>query len=147
MRPGAERKDRDAMELRLLVFSVGGVRFAADADHVESLRQYDAEVHAGPTVPFHEAMGYETGTVAYRCPEICTITGTAGSCGFIIESPEDIVTVSWGDLQPLPPLVESFAARRGVWAGIADPRGILLVVDLCRLATRRKLWIPQGDFS
>lgn len=135
------------MELRLLVFSVGGVRFAADAEQVDSLREYGAEESAGPTVPFHEALGNEAGTVAYRCPEICTITGADGMCSFIIDSPEDIVTVSWDDLQPLPPLVEPFAARRGIWAVIPETPGIILVVDLNRLASRRKLWIPQGDFS
>ncbi|HOP40652.1 MAG TPA: hypothetical protein PLI53_06375 [Geobacteraceae bacterium] len=143
----AEREELETKELRLLLFSVCGIRFAADADQVSTLRECNLQESVPPAIPFHEAIGYETGPVAYRRPEICTITGEAGQCSFMIESPEDIATVAWDDLQPLPTLVEPFAVRWGIWAGIPGRHGIRLVVDLDRLATSRNLWRAQGDIS
>jgi len=141
----AEERYGAGTELRLLVFSIDGSRFAADADQVDSLQLCDPESVPGHAVPFHEVVGFTGRAVTYRCPEICTIRSEAGICRLVIESPEDIIAVPWESLRPLPALIEPFAVQRGIWAGIAESNRIILVIDLCRLASTGNLWKMQGD--
>jgi hypothetical protein len=134
-------------ELRLLVFSVGGIRFAADADQVVSLQQCDLASLPEHARFFHEVVGFADRAVEYLCPEICTVTSGDGICRLVIESPEDIISVPLEVLRPLPSLIEPFAVQRGIWAGIPETNRVLLAIDLCRLASTGNLWKKQGDIS
>ncbi|NMC75154.1 MAG: hypothetical protein GYA56_12495 [Geobacteraceae bacterium] len=137
---------REAPPLRLLIFRCGGLRFGADADQVTALGPWDPDNPPPHAVPFHHAVGVETGE-AIRTPETCTVNREGEVCTFIIQSPDDLVSVALGHVRPLPSLVEPRALERGIWAAIPGDGGILLLVDLHRLATKRNLWHPQGDLS
>lgn len=132
--------------LRLLVFTSGGLRFGADADQVAALGPWDPDDPHPHAVPFHRAVGLGNAE-EFRNPETCTVSRGGEVCTLIIESPDDLVSVETRIVRPLPLLVEPFALERGVWAAIPGEEGILLLVDLHRLATNRNLWHPQGDLS
>jgi chemotaxis signal transduction protein len=125
--------------LRLLVFEVGGLRFGADADQVAALGAWDPDNPPPSAVPFQRAVGLGN-TEAFRNPETCTVSREGEECTLIIESPDDLLSVETRIVRPLPPLVEPFALERGIWAVIPATEGMLLLVDLHRLATKRNLW-------
>jgi hypothetical protein len=133
--------------LRLLIFSAGGLRFGADADQIAFLGPCDPANPPPHAVPFHRSVGFGDPAAGFRSPETCTVKRGTEICTFIIESPEDLVSVETRLVRPLPPLVEPFALESGIWAAVPGEEGILLLVDLPRLATNRNLWYPQGDLS
>jgi hypothetical protein len=150
-RKGMEKAGEDTPAggplLRLLVFSACGLRFGADADQVASLGPCDPDNPPPHAVPFHRAIGFGDPAAAFRYPETCTVRRGTEVCTLIIESPDDLVSVETRLVWPFPPLVEPFALERGIWAVIPGEQGVLLLVDLPRLATNRNLWHPQGDLS
>jgi hypothetical protein len=133
--------------LRLLVFTAGGLRFAADADQVASLQEYVPAATDLRTFWFHEAVG--RGGVpreAVRHPQLCLVRRGAELCRFIIDAPEDLIELDAQAIRPLPPLAEPFALARGIWAALpVEHDGIILLVDFVRLATTHDLWSAQGD--
>lgn len=133
--------------LRLLVFSSGGVRFAADADQLAQLQEYDPSAHPCRTRWFHEAVGLDgIGRESVVRPELCVVRQCSREYGFIIDAPEDLIERDAGSLKPLPPLVEPFSLARGIWAALPVERyGIILLVDFFRLAASIDLWSEQGD--
>ncbi|MEA5113378.1 MAG: hypothetical protein VB050_05060 [Geobacteraceae bacterium] len=130
-----------------MIFSSGGLRFGADADQVDSLGPFDRDDPPLHAVPLHCVVGIGDSTAACLSPETCVVRRGGNVCTFIMESPEDLVVVETRLLHPLPLLVESFAKERGIWAALPWKTGILLVLDLVRLASIRNLWHPLGDIS
>jgi len=147
MRSGREEKHAESRLFRLMIFSSGGLRFGADADQVASLGPCDRDDPPLNAVPLHFAVGHGESTTACMFPETCVVRKGENECTFIIESPEDLVSVEMRLLQPLPLLVESFAKERGIWAALPWKAGILLVLDLEMLASMRNLWHPLGEIT
>lgn len=133
--------------LRLLFFNAGRFRFAADAEQLTQLREYDHSPDLCRTRWFHEAVGLEgVGREAVVRPELCLVRQGGREYGFIIDAPEDLIELDAGSLRPLPPLVEPFSLARGIWAALPHERyGIILLVDFFRLAVHPAPRDGQGD--
>ncbi len=133
--------------LRLLVFSAGSLRFAADADQLAQLREYDPSANQCGTCWFHEAVGLDgVDREAVVRPEVYVVRQGAQEYGFITNAPEDLIERDAGSLRPLPSLVEPFSLVRGIWAALPVERyGIILLVDFFRLAASPGLRSGQGD--
>ncbi|MRR33297.1 hypothetical protein EG829_01170 [bacterium] len=141
------RESAGAVErLRLLVFTAGGLRFAADADQVASLQEFVPAANEVRAFWFHEAIGGGVPREAVRHPQLCLVRRDAELCRFIIDAPEDLIELDAHSISPLPPLAEPFALERGIWAALPyEHDEIILLVDFIRLATRHDLWSAQGD--
>ena len=124
----------DFPRLELLVFSMGETRFGCDLDQTEGLltpreaAERDIEVR-----PFHQTVSFGVLAEEYRMPGVLLLKGSEGRRGILIERPEDIVTLSVGEIRPLPPLMRRDALRGGIWGIGLTVRGMIVLVDLRKL--------------
>lgn len=123
--------------VNLLLFSVGGVSFAIDADQVAEIATYRGET-ADDLFWFHEEVGYGDRMVNYHAPTIITIrTDEVASYRVIIDSMEDIAEFSHNDLTLFPALLEPFVLRRGLWGILLrQGRPVLLLDFICLFRER-----------
>ncbi len=126
-RQPAPDKPMKCLTLNLLLFSVGGVYFGVDADQVDAMTAYQGEMQEN-TPWFHEVMGYGNQTVTYKCPTVITVK--TADYQMIIDSMEDIAEFSADDIRLLPPIVESFAVKRGIWGVLLRRKRMTLLLDL-----------------
>lgn len=124
--------DSAEINVNLLLFSVGGVRFGMDAELAAEITEYYDE-EADDLVWFHKEMGYGY-TPAYTEPVIVAIrTEDSRSYRVIIDKMEDVAEIRVVDICPFPTLLEPFALRTGMW-GVADrDTHMVLLVDFQRL--------------
>lgn len=125
--------DKDDIRIGLLLFSVCGVCFGVDAEQVTGIEAYCGESDSD-LFWFHEEFKFGCATSAYLSPMVATIrTDGSRSYRIVIDSMEDIAEFSQNDIRLFPPMVESFAIRKGLW-GILPRNGILvLLVDFKRM--------------
>ena len=126
-----------ATSVSLLIFSVGDVAFAMEAEQAQRTAPYTGE-QADDLYYFHEEFGFGDADVAYRTPVIVTIrTKNQLPYRIIIDSMEDIAEFSLNNIRPFPPLLEPFALRNGMW-GILHRNGkMVIVVDFERLFQKK----------
>ena len=125
--------------LNLLLFSVGGVHFAIDAEQAAGMTPYDGE-EADDLFWFHEELDFGAAPVTYGSPTIVTIrTRDARPYRVIIDSMEHIGEFSQDDIIPFPPLLEPFSLRRGMWGILVRNERVVLLLDLLRLLKERSL--------
>lgn len=133
--------DKDDVRLDLLLFSVGGVYFAADAGQVSGIAAYGGE-QGDDLFWFHKELGYGDESTAYLSPTVVTIrTGNEQSYRVIIDSMDDIAEFQQNDIIPFPALLEPFAVRRGLWAILAGSSPIVLLVDFQLLLKQKRIKI------
>ncbi len=122
------------VRLNLLLFTVGGVCFAVDAEQVDGMSGYQTG-ESGNLLWFHELLGFGYRDVTYREPAVLAIkTVESGSCRVIIDNMEDIAEYSVSDIVPLPALLEPFAVRNGIWGVLKRDSVLTLLVDFHRIA-------------
>jgi hypothetical protein len=133
--------------LRLLVFTVAGIRFAVDADQVASLRDSAPEGADDRLLWLHEAFGCDGfSRESLRRPQRCTLRRGGETFSVMIEAPEDLIETDTERILPLPALVEPFVLKNGIWAALPDENGaVILLVDFLRMATMHDLWTSQGE--
>jgi len=121
------------MQLDLLLFSVGGVRFAVETGLIAGIAAYNGETSEG-LFWFHEEMDYGENRVDYTSPFILTIKSEAAvPYRIIIDSMEDIAEFSTGDIRLLPPLMEPLLIKKGIWGLLLINEGVILLLDIARL--------------
>lgn len=122
------------LQLNLLLFSVGGVSFAVDAEQVDSMSGYAAEENDS-LLWFHEMLGFSGKEVVYRAPTVLSVrTVACQTCQVIIDNMEDIAEYSVHDLAPLPALLEPFAIKNGIWSVLKRDNALTMMVDFYRIA-------------
>ena len=123
--------------LNLLLFSVGGVRFACDADQAAVINTYHGE-SADDLFWFHEEIGFGLAPVRYHSPTVVTVRiGGPRTCRVIIDSLEEIAEFSPDDIRLFPSLLEPLALQKGMW-GILHHKGqMVLLVDFQLLMKKR----------
>lgn len=121
------------MRLNLLLFTVGGVCCAVDAEQVDGMSGYRDD-ESGNLLWFHDLLGFGCRDVTYRAPTVLSIK-TAGSrtCRVVIDNLEDIAEHSVSSIVPLPALLEPFAVKNGIWGVLKRENGLTLLVDFHRV--------------
>ena len=149
----------ERLGLDLLLVPSGGAWFGFDLEQLSAIDQSPGDAGSGEEgeqapLPFHLLLGHGIKGVevaetegrgelqvaepceinpGYRLPRIVTVREEQGrgrgSYRLLIEAPEDIKAVDWREIRPLPPLLEPFARRLGVWGVLpmADGRLVLLI--------------------
>lgn len=134
----SDKENRQTLfPLTLLLFSVGGVRFAAATDQVLGTAAYGGAGHPQEDAPlwFHKAVEFAS-VPAYLEPTALTVKARGqGPCTVIIDAMEEIVEVSTDEIRPFPALLEPFARRAGMWGVFPRDGHMFFLVDLERLAT------------
>jgi len=128
-----------AQHLDLLLFSVEGVYFGIDAEQVLQTAACNGE--DDDLLWIHEVLDFRTTSVVYLTPTIIT-AGTRGGRRYrvVIDAMEDITQCSLNDLRPLPPVLEPFAMRKGIWGILPRNGRMTLLLDLMSLLSTR---VPQ----
>lgn len=122
------------LRLNLLLFAVGGVCFAVDAEQVDGLSGYFPEEQEG-LLWFHELLRFGGKEAVYRAPTVLSIKRAgSGSCQVVIDNMEDIAEFNVSGIVPLPALIEPFAVRNGIWGVLKRDSALTLVVDFYRIA-------------
>ena len=130
-----------ALRIDLLLFSVCGVHFGADAGQVAGITVYDGE-QSDDLFWFHEELGYGDKTDTYHSPVIVTIrTGDEVSYRVIIDSMEEIAEFSQDDISLFPTLLEPFALQKGMWGILARHGSMVLLLDFHRLLMEKQFGI------
>lgn len=129
--------DQSDTYLNLFLFSVGGVRFAIDAELAYGMTPYTGE-EADDLFWFHEELGFGARAVTYTTPTVVTIRMSGGhSYRVIIDSLEDIEEFSRHDIRLFPELLEPAALQNGMWGIVVKDDRMILLVDFERLLRER----------
>ena len=131
--------------LRLLLFTVGGVRFGIDVDQIEGMTAYRGET-GDDLCWFHDLLAYGGPPVRYLTPTVIAVrTETEPACRVIIDAMEAIIEVSQDEMACFPPLIEPFALRRGMWGLWWRSGTMTVLLDLLRLLPERSASIRPID--
>lgn len=123
--------------INLLLFSVGGVYFAIDAEQACGMTPYTSE-EMDDLFWFHEELGFGARAVTYVTPTVVTIRLPEDrSYRVIIDSLEDIEEFSRHDIRLFPELLEPVALQRGMWGIVVKDDRMILLVDFERLLRER----------
>jgi chemotaxis signal transduction protein len=126
--------------LKLLLFSVGGVRFGCDAEQAEKVATYGGQA-ADDLFWFHQELGYGGVSVVYRAPSIVTVrTEDARSYRVIIDMMEEFIEVTADDICPFPRFMEPFFLRKGMWGVVQRGGGMILLLDFQRFLRDKCGW-------
>jgi hypothetical protein len=123
--------DKNIFPLPVLLFSVGGVHYGVSADQIASVAAMDTP--ADPRARWlHQEMGYQA-RPDYRAPAALSVRAARGvRLQVVIDAVEDIFEFGAEHFRPLPPLVASRAAARGLWGAILRQGRVYLLVDFTR---------------
>lgn len=118
--------------LALLLVPFADSWFGFDLEQLSAIAERE-EAAAGEEeeiLLFHRLLGLASGD--YRRPRTLAVKGdeARGLAPYRLqtEAPEDVLELDCRDIRPLPPLLEPFSRRRGVWgvAPLSDGRLVLL---------------------
>lgn len=123
--------------LNLLLFSLGGVRFALDAEQVAGIAAYQ-EDEGEELFWLHQELGYKEKTVAYRSPAVITLATPGSPTRLVVDSLEDFAEFALHELKLLPPLLEPLTLKRGIWAVLPGHGRLILLLDGLKLLGGRK---------
>ncbi|MDD2365102.1 MAG: hypothetical protein PHN84_02955 [Desulfuromonadaceae bacterium] len=131
--------DKNRIQLDLLMFSVAGVYYAADAAQIAGVEKFRGG-RDGSEVWFHEEMEFGCGDICYSSPTVLTIrSGAETTQRVIIDKMEDIMRVTEDDISLFPPLVETFALKKGLWGILLLDGVMVLLLDFERLFSARRI--------
>jgi hypothetical protein len=124
-------------ELRVLIFTVRGVRIGVDADQIAEMLDLEAARARGLAIRyFHENVSFGDMPVQYHAPKVIIIKGGRAPYGMVIDAPDDIAVVSTSSIRPLPALIRGRDASRAVWGAIVNKDEVVLLVDLYKCTDR-----------
>lgn len=121
------------LRLNLLLFTVGGVCFAVDAEQIDGISTYLAKEHDN-LLWFHEMLGFGDRELIYRAPTVLALKTNEQGSLVVIDNMEDIAEYSVKSIVPLPTLLEPFALRNGIWGVLKRDSGLTLLVDFHLIA-------------
>jgi hypothetical protein len=120
-----------AAHLDLVLFQVGGVRYGTDADLLASIEVLQERVEDDLRW-CHEVLGFPASRSTYMNPVVLTLRGL--NTRIVVDGLEDIIRIPLSMLSPFPPLTESMARARGLWAVAKGDGHLILLVDFHLLA-------------
>jgi chemotaxis signal transduction protein len=122
-----------AVELELLIFTVGGIAMAVDTAQVEEmLRPAEAERREVETRMFHENLFSGERASSYSEPMVLMIR-EGPPYGIVVDRPDEITKVPLQRIQPLPALIEKHALSKAVWGIALKDDKMIMLVDFYQL--------------
>jgi len=126
-------KEKDDIRLALLLFSICGVHFAVDTEQLTEIIEFNG-ANSSNLLRFHEIIDFGNLSVVYNAPTILSIkTLNNDSYRVIIDSMEEIADFSQNDIRLIPPLIEPFTLRCGIWGVLIRKGQMVLLLDFYRL--------------
>ncbi len=127
---------RLAETIRLLTFTVMGVRMGIDTEQLVEMMTVDEARKSGqPLVHFHEMISFGNREVVYRAPRAVGIDDGCTPYLLVIDNPDDIIAVNVQSIEPLPPLISRQSGARAFWGAVPENKGVILLVDFSRAGT------------
>ena len=125
-------------ELRVLIFSVMGVRIALDADQISEMMDIETANTRGLTIRyFHEKISFGDKHVEYHAPKVIMIKSGNAPYGMVIDAPDDITPVHIRSIQPMPSLLARCGGTGGVWGAVIKNEQVVFLVDMQKLFSVR----------
>lgn len=120
--------------LKVVLFSVDGVRWGADADQIDQMLMPEEALASGVhIVPFHEAVPFRSSSVAYAGPKVLRVRWEdprGRAWGILVDKPEAVITVKMEWLHPLPPFLAGNMGQTIIWGVVLLEGEIVLLADL-----------------
>ncbi|MBF0095010.1 MAG: hypothetical protein HQL34_10755, partial [Alphaproteobacteria bacterium] len=107
-----------------VVFQAGGFRIAAEARHVQGMREGTGEA------PVENLIGLDLTRGAGRRILIVKVRSGTDGVEITVSEPVSLVPLPVGHIFPLPPMVAARLSLKGVRAIALDDAGPILLIDL-----------------
>ena len=123
--------------IRLLTFSVMGVKMAVDAEQIVEIMELEGAKKRAAALHFiHEKISFGKRQVSYRAPKALLLKEGGTVYALVIDNPDDLVAVDIEFIQPLPPLIFSQGGAGAFWGAVAEGDGVTLLVDFSRIGKK-----------
>lgn len=116
--------DVEQNKLQLLIVSIGNSRYGIDIDQIAYLMNINA---AESTVSFEQLMSVGS-FVECNYSKMLIIKGEI-RIPILISEPDEVVTVSVGDIRRLPDILMVASEKKGVWGVLPQAHGIIILID------------------
>lgn len=121
-------------ELRLLTFTMMGVRLGVDTAQIDGMATPEAAGELGVAFsPLHEELTFRGGPFGYVSPRVLMIKGETPPRGILVEAPDDITSFGLDSLRPLPPLLEACGMPGAVWGIAVRDEEVIVLLDFYKL--------------
>ena len=118
-------------DMPLLLFHAAGVALGVEAAAVEGILDDEQARQSG--VACRDLTELPGATRAPAAAKKLLLKGRDARCTIGIDSLDEIVTIPWTALQPLPEPLTYFRSPRAFWGGIVRADKVVLLVDVDRL--------------
>jgi chemotaxis signal transduction protein len=127
-------------EIRVLTFTVQGVKIGVDVEQISEIMDLHAAEARGLAVYyFHEKIPFNEMPVKYRAPKAIMIKGLKDPSVVIIDNPEDLAVVNVRTIQPMPMLVAGRGKSQAFWGAVVSNEEVVLLIDFFKLPPRTAL--------
>jgi chemotaxis signal transduction protein len=127
------RRNGQDTALRLVIFTVGGVCFGADAGQIAAICDYTPDTETGDVILLAERFACRGQPPNASPATILKLKGNNRFCRVAVDRVEEIMEIGNNVIRRLPPLIQTFTAESGIWGVIVRDKKMLLLIDLNRL--------------
>lgn len=138
----SEGGNKNFKEIQLLIFDLMGIKFGVDIEQVSEIYELmDLGQMKGARYEaswFHEKIPFRQGPVVYKSPRLLSLKDKETTLGIIIDQPEDILSITLNDIQPLPSLLEVLNRPSAIWGVALKGERTILLVDFYKLFVNKE---------
>lgn len=117
-------------ELSIMTFTTMGARLGVDISQISRMMEpAQAETGQLHVLGLHEGLSFKDRNITYRSPRILLLKDRENT-GIMIDQPEDILSLRFDSIRPLPTALEAHMNSGVVWAAALIGDEIILLVDL-----------------
>lgn len=120
--------------LPVIVFTVKGVKMAADVDQVvEMLDAREAEARRLTTAGLDDYISFRGRESSGERRKILLVKDSPTPRAFVVDTADEVATIAVDAIHPMPPLIASARASRALWGLAMRGDEIIVLVDLSDL--------------
>ncbi len=120
--------------IRILTFTVMGVKMGVDTEQIGGIWEVDEARRLGTVIHyFHEKIFFRDRAAEYHAPKAMLVKDGDKEYSLVIDNPDDIIEVGIESIQPLPSLIALPGTAGAFWGAVANDQGIVLLVDFSRM--------------